>query len=343
MTAEYMAVGEQSVGSAHLQPTSMATTVRVADGETLVTDGPFAETKDVFGGYYVIEADDLDGSDRARRAGAGGALRRLRRDPARAGVPALNLREEWGRVLAILVGFLGDFDLAEEATQEAFVAAAERWPRDGEPAQPDRVAGDRGQAPRDRPDPARARARVQARRARGARGHGGAEHPRRAAGADLHLLSPGAEPGGAGGADAAGAGRVDRAGDRRRVPGRARDDEAPADPREGEDPRRRDSVRRAVRRAAARAAGGGAGRRLPDLQRGLRRARGAGRRGDPARARAALADARRAGGRRPARADALSRRAAVVARRRRRARAARRPGPVAVEPGADRARRGRSR
>ena len=51
MTAEYMAVGEQSVGSAHLQPTSMATTVRVADGETLVTDGPFAETKDVFGGY----------------------------------------------------------------------------------------------------------------------------------------------------------------------------------------------------------------------------------------------------------------------------------------------------
>ena len=62
MTAEYMAVGEDPaiVGSAHLQPTTMATTVRVADGETLVTDGPFAETKDVFGGYYVIEADDLD-------------------------------------------------------------------------------------------------------------------------------------------------------------------------------------------------------------------------------------------------------------------------------------------
>ncbi|WP_245602472.1 RNA polymerase sigma factor [Solirubrobacter soli] len=58
----------------------------------------------------------------------------MRRDPPRAGVPALNTREEWGRVLAILVGFLGDFDLAEEATQEAFVAAAERWPRDGEPA-----------------------------------------------------------------------------------------------------------------------------------------------------------------------------------------------------------------
>jgi hypothetical protein len=62
MTAEYMAVGESAVGSAHLQPVSMATTVRVADGDTLVTDGPFAETKDVFGGYYVIEADDLDGA-----------------------------------------------------------------------------------------------------------------------------------------------------------------------------------------------------------------------------------------------------------------------------------------
>ena len=37
-----------------------ATTVRFADGETLVTDGPFADTKEVFGGYYVFEADDLD-------------------------------------------------------------------------------------------------------------------------------------------------------------------------------------------------------------------------------------------------------------------------------------------
>jgi hypothetical protein len=62
MTAEYMAVGDDPrvVGSAHLQPTAMATSVRVSDGDTLVTDGPFADTKDVFGGYYVIEADDLD-------------------------------------------------------------------------------------------------------------------------------------------------------------------------------------------------------------------------------------------------------------------------------------------
>ncbi|HMI69803.1 MAG TPA: sigma-70 family RNA polymerase sigma factor [Solirubrobacteraceae bacterium] len=45
-------------------------------------------------------------------------------------------RDEWGRVLASLVGFLGDFDLAEEAAQEAFAIAAERWPRDGMPDNP---------------------------------------------------------------------------------------------------------------------------------------------------------------------------------------------------------------
>ncbi len=45
-------------------------------------------------------------------------------------------RDEWGRVLAGLIGFLGDFDLAEEAAQEAFAIAAERWPRAGTPANP---------------------------------------------------------------------------------------------------------------------------------------------------------------------------------------------------------------
>jgi RNA polymerase sigma-70 factor (ECF subfamily) len=45
-------------------------------------------------------------------------------------------RDEWGRVLAVLIGFLGDFDRAEEAAQEAFTIAAERWPCDGVPANP---------------------------------------------------------------------------------------------------------------------------------------------------------------------------------------------------------------
>jgi RNA polymerase sigma-70 factor (ECF subfamily) len=45
-------------------------------------------------------------------------------------------RDEWGRVLSGLIGFLGDFDLAEEAAQEAFAIAAERWRREGVPASP---------------------------------------------------------------------------------------------------------------------------------------------------------------------------------------------------------------
>ena len=45
-------------------------------------------------------------------------------------------RDEWGRVLASLVGFLGDFDQAEEAAQEAFAIAAERWPASGVPPNP---------------------------------------------------------------------------------------------------------------------------------------------------------------------------------------------------------------
>jgi RNA polymerase sigma-70 factor, ECF subfamily len=48
----------------------------------------------------------------------------------------LAFRDQWGRVLAALIGFLGDFDLAEEAAQEAFAIAAERWPRDGVPDNP---------------------------------------------------------------------------------------------------------------------------------------------------------------------------------------------------------------
>jgi RNA polymerase sigma-70 factor, ECF subfamily len=63
----------------------------------------------------------------------------LRRGAPARGAGALieqAFRDEWGRVLASLVGFLGDFDLAEEAAQEAFATAAERWPRDGVPRNP---------------------------------------------------------------------------------------------------------------------------------------------------------------------------------------------------------------
>jgi len=48
------------VDSAQLQPVETATTVRVQDGRTLSTDGPFADTKEVFAGYYVLDAEHLD-------------------------------------------------------------------------------------------------------------------------------------------------------------------------------------------------------------------------------------------------------------------------------------------
>ena len=43
-----------------LQPTTSATTIRIREGSTLITDGPFAETKEALGGFYLIEAADLD-------------------------------------------------------------------------------------------------------------------------------------------------------------------------------------------------------------------------------------------------------------------------------------------
>jgi hypothetical protein len=64
--AEYMefskdiAQKKQLLAGEALQPTSTATTVRVRDGKTLTTDGPFAETREQLGGFYLVEAKDLD-------------------------------------------------------------------------------------------------------------------------------------------------------------------------------------------------------------------------------------------------------------------------------------------
>lgn len=58
-TADVRARGLFRAGEA-LTPTSTATTVRVVDGQTVTTDGPFAETKEALGGFYLIEARDLD-------------------------------------------------------------------------------------------------------------------------------------------------------------------------------------------------------------------------------------------------------------------------------------------
>ena len=55
-----MALAGVMKGGASLQPTMTATTVRVRDGKTARTDGPFAETKEQLGGYYVIDVPNLD-------------------------------------------------------------------------------------------------------------------------------------------------------------------------------------------------------------------------------------------------------------------------------------------
>jgi hypothetical protein len=58
-TADLLKRGVSEGGEA-LEPTSTATTVRVRGGETLTTDGPFAETNEVLGGYYILNCKDLD-------------------------------------------------------------------------------------------------------------------------------------------------------------------------------------------------------------------------------------------------------------------------------------------
>src|SRR5882724_9958710 len=60
--AEYLALADDArcIGSAQLQPVETATSVRVVGGRTLMTDGPFADTKEVLGGVFLVEAANLD-------------------------------------------------------------------------------------------------------------------------------------------------------------------------------------------------------------------------------------------------------------------------------------------
>jgi hypothetical protein len=66
LMAEYRQLSEQLkasgqyVSGSQLAPTSSATSVRVREGKRVVTDGPFAETREQLGGYYLVEAKDLD-------------------------------------------------------------------------------------------------------------------------------------------------------------------------------------------------------------------------------------------------------------------------------------------
>ena len=109
------------------------------------------ETKEYLGGFWVIEAADLDvalalaaegskacrGTVEVRPFRTEESVRALSRDRShrRAGDQPCH-HEEWARVVADLARRFGDLDVAEEATAEAFVAAAERWPREGVPPNP---------------------------------------------------------------------------------------------------------------------------------------------------------------------------------------------------------------
>jgi hypothetical protein len=62
IVGEYLAIQRSPgvIGGQQLQPVETATTVRVQDGETLLTDGPFVDAKEHLGGFCLVEADDLD-------------------------------------------------------------------------------------------------------------------------------------------------------------------------------------------------------------------------------------------------------------------------------------------
>ena len=67
--AHELAVAGQYVAASPLEPTATATSVRVRGGKRVVRDGPFAETKEQLGGYFLIDASDLDEASRERPAG----------------------------------------------------------------------------------------------------------------------------------------------------------------------------------------------------------------------------------------------------------------------------------
>ena len=318
-----------------LHSTESATSVRVRDGETEIVDGPFAVTKEVLAGYYILECSDLDEAlkqaarlpmarwgtvevrpmmpPRSGRIGAeaGRGVRRgdekasvsgRRACPARSGSRHRDAPfARSARSLATLIRQVGDFQLAEDAVQDAFAAAVATWPRDGVPAEPGGVAHDGGPAAGDRP-PAPHRVARRSRRAPGRagapgrreehRGRRGSAGRRRPPAADLHVLPPGARMparvaltlralGGLTTGEIARAFLVAEPTMGKRI---VRAKRKIADARI---PYRVPGRRGAARPPARRAAG-----RVPDLQRGLRGHRGrpsgprrAVRRGDPPRAR----------------------------------------------------------
>ncbi len=102
VSGEYLAIREDKrvIGGEQLQPVEMATTVRVQGGQTVTTDGPFADTKEILGGFYLLEADDLSAAlEVAARIPAARMAGRDRGPPGGEAVALIEqvFRDEWGR------------------------------------------------------------------------------------------------------------------------------------------------------------------------------------------------------------------------------------------------------
>ena len=122
-----------------MQPPELATTVRVENGRRLrptVPSSPSRRPSAATSCSKRTTSTPRSSSPLASRRRASAEPWRCARSWSARRVLEQAFRDEWARVLAALIGFLGDFDLAEEAAQEAFAIAAERWPRDGAPASP---------------------------------------------------------------------------------------------------------------------------------------------------------------------------------------------------------------
>jgi len=133
-----------------LHEADTATVVRMSNGSVLTTDGPFVEAKEHLGGFYIIEADDLDAALSWASKVTAIVRRADRGSPVREGTRSLShvpgeldenvvgqiFREESGRSVATLIRVFGDIDLAEDAVQEAFATALRKWPADGLPPNP---------------------------------------------------------------------------------------------------------------------------------------------------------------------------------------------------------------
>ena len=142
------------LANAPLHSPSSATTVRVRTGEVELVDGPFATTKEVLAGYYLLRCTDLDEAlgHAARLPTARYGSVEVRPVVDARDIPApesrMNdrgeaedaitrvFRNERLAILATLIRQVGDFQLAEDAMQDAFASAITAWPTDGVPQKP---------------------------------------------------------------------------------------------------------------------------------------------------------------------------------------------------------------